>query len=221
METDRTPLPPEDTAASSLTFANWFTTELPEEIRQKFLELDRARAAQETERKASEGTQHATCPAWLVDRVAGDFGNGRACWVCYSAFTYANRRMPRLRACFYCLAYDRNQASKLGLRMLLPLMDWHAQPVLSGARVPDNPVFRSWLADVWSQVSVLERWRIDGIRAGIALLNLGEQPTVQDWIAAMRPGNHRSQTCWDAFMAGYHPRLHDVLTRIDRKMHEQ
>ena len=221
METERTPLPPEDTAASSLTFSNWFTTELSEEARQEFLELDRARADHDAERNAAEGKQRATCAPWLLDPAAGDFGSRNACWVCYSALTYANSRLPRFRACFYCLTYDRHQASKLGLRMLLPLMDWHAQPVLSGGKAPADPTFRGWLADVWSQVSALKQWRIDGVRSGIALLGLGDQPTVEDWVAAMRPGPHRSRACWEAFMAGYHPRLYGVLTRIDRMNEER
>lgn len=217
LQGQRPALPPEDSTASSLTYDNWFTLELPEDIREEFRHLDRLIAEREAKERADEPQPSPdSVRPWLVDSLAGDFEGGRACWVCYSALMYSNRRAPKFRACYHCLTHDRNQASKLGLKMLLPLMNWHSQPVLSGSKAPDDPVFRGWLVELWSQVSLLESWRIDGIRAGIALLGLGDQPTIESWVAAMRPGPHRSSACWEAFMAGYHPRLHDVLTRIDR-----
>ena len=215
LATHRQPLTPEDSAASKLTFDNWFTTRLPADLEAEFRRLDDAIEAAKPPPDLPE------VDAVLIDPVLGDVEGGGLCWVCFARGTHVGHRTPRFRACYHCLAYDRWQAGKLGLKMLLPLMDWHAQPVLPGANVPGDPVFRGWLADAWSRLSTLEQWRIDGVRSGIALLGLGDRITADAWVHAMRGGPARSRACWDAYLAGYHQRLHDVLIRIDRTTHDQ
>lgn len=214
MDTPPRALPPDDSRASKLTFSNWFHTRLPADLEAEFRRLDEAITAEEPPPLPKLG-------AVLIDPADGDVQGGGLCWVCFAYRTYIGKRTPRFRACYHCLSYDRWQAGKLGLKMLLPLMDWHAQPALPEATVPSDPVFRGWLADAWSQVSTLERWRIDGVRMGIALLGRDAQLTFADWVRAMHAGPSRSRACWDAYLGGYHPRLHDVLARIDRTMHEQ
>lgn len=213
MDDERPPLPPEDTTASKLSYDNWFTTELPDDIREEFAQLDRVIAEKQPARPEA---REAVLRIGRVDPVTGDFEGGGACWVCYAQYTHIGVGLPAFRACQQCLAYDRHRARALGLVMLLPLMDWHTQPVLRDFDVPNDTVFRSWLDDAWTQLSLLEAWRIDGVRAGIALLGLGDRPTVWEWIDAMHPSPARSRACWEAFMAGHHPRLYDVLNRIDR-----
>jgi len=151
-----------------------------------------------------------------IDAELGDSTRGNLCWVCFAGFTHRVPALPKFYACEYCLAYDREQARLLGFRMLLPLMDWHTQPVEPGRRPPTEPIFRRWLGEMWSQASVLRQWRINGVRAALALLDIKPDRAVSlgEWSEVMRWSPRRSEACWEAFVAGYHPRLHAVLQRV-------
>ena len=151
-----------------------------------------------------------------IDAELGDSTRGNLCWVCFAGFAHRAPALPSFYACEHCLAYDREQARLLGFRMLLPLMDWHTQPVEPGRRPPMEPIFRRWLGEMWSQASMLRQWRINGVRTAIALMDIGPDGAISvgDWSGLMHWGPRRSAACWEAFVAGYHPCLHDVLQRI-------
>ena len=151
-----------------------------------------------------------------IDGELGDSTQGDLCWVCFAGFVYRAPALPKFYACEHCLAYDRQQARLLGFRMLLPLMDWHTQPVQAGRRPPTEPIFRRWLGEVWIRASVLRQWRIDGVRAALVLLDIEPDRAISlgEWSGLMRWSPRRSEACWEAFVAGHHPCLHDVLQRV-------
>jgi hypothetical protein len=151
-----------------------------------------------------------------IDAELGDSTKGNLCWVCFAGFAHRAPALPTFYACVNCLAYDREQARLLGFRMLLPLMDWHTQPVEPGRRPPTEPIFRRWLGEMWSQVSVLRQWRINGVRAAIALMDIEPDRAISvgEWVGLMHWGPRRSAACWEAFVAGHHACLHDVLQRV-------
>lgn len=151
-----------------------------------------------------------------IDPEFGDSTKGNLCWVCFAGFTYRAPALPSFYACEHCLAYDREQARLLGFRILLPLMDWHTQPVESGRRPPTDSTFREWLGEMWSQASVLRQWRINGVRAALALLDIRPDKAISlgEWSEVMRWSPRRSEACWEAFVTGHHGCLHDVLQRV-------
>ena len=151
-----------------------------------------------------------------IDAELGDSTKGNLCWVCFAGFTYRAPALPSFYACEHCLAYDREQARLLGFRMLLPLTDWHTQPVEPGRRPPTDSTFRRWLGEMWSQASVLRQWRINGVRAALALLDIRPDKAISlgEWSEVMRWSPRRSEACWEAFVAGHHGCLHDVLQRV-------
>jgi hypothetical protein len=151
-----------------------------------------------------------------IDAELGDSTKGNLCWVCFAGPAYRVAGLPTFTACEHCLAYDRQQARLLGFRMLLPLMDWHTQPVEPSRRPPTEPIFRRWLGEMWSQVSVLRQWRVDGVRAAFTLLDIEPDRAISlgEWSGLMRWGPRRSEACWEAFVAGHHGCLHDVLQRV-------
>ena len=151
-----------------------------------------------------------------IDAELGDSTKGNLCWVCFAGPAYRVAGLPAFTACEHCLGYDRQQARLLGFRMLLPLMDWHTQPVEPGRRPPTEPIFRRWLGEMWSQVSVLRQWRVDGVRAAFTLLDIESHRAISlgEWSGLMRWSPRRSEACWEAFVAGNHACLHDVLQRV-------
>ena len=69
LQGQRPALPPEDSTASSLTYDNWFTLELPEDIREEFRHLDRLIAEREAKERADEPQPPpVSVRPWLVDR---------------------------------------------------------------------------------------------------------------------------------------------------------
>ena len=151
-----------------------------------------------------------------IDAELGDTTRADLCWVCFAGPAYRAAGLPTFTACEHCLTYDRQQARLLGFRMLLPLMDWHTQPVEPCRRPSTEPIFRWWLGEMWSQVSVLRQWRVDGVRAALALMDVPPSTAISlgDWAELMRWSPRRSQACWEAFVAGHHACLHDVLQRV-------
>ena len=156
-------------------------------------------------------------PPLVVDPLTGHLNRGSLCWVCFAREPLRDRRLPRFLACRTCLIHDRQRASALGLTMLLPLMEYPSQPILPGATPPRDAHLREVLADVWSQASVLNRWRIEGVRLGYALFNVdanigaGVGIGYAEWQEHLSPGRERSQACWSAFVQGYHP---DLMARL-------
>lgn len=156
-------------------------------------------------------------PPLEVDPLTGHLNPGGLCWVCFARQPLRDRRIPRFRACRTCLIHDRQRASALGMTMLLPLMQYPSQPILPGATPPRDAHLRAVLADVWSQLSILDRWRIEGVRLGYALFNVeanigaGVGIEYAEWQERLSPGRERSRACWAAFVQGYPP---DLMARL-------
>lgn len=145
----------------------------------------------------------------LIDPATGHLTGGELCWVCHSARPHRGRRLPRFRACCWCLQFDRQKAETLGLKMLLPLMHWHSQPILPGSRYPTDPNTVRALTDIWSAASLLDDWRRDNVRRDYALLATEQRHEVHlaDWHERFGYGPARSQDRWAHFL-GLHFPLH-------------
>jgi|AACY02.2.fsa_nt_gi hypothetical protein len=197
----------------STDFDTWATTDIAGHIDRL---LDRLPPQPPPEGPARRRPPH-------VSAELGDTDRGDLCWVCYSGPIRTGPTLPRLRACTHCLAYDRHQARLLGFRMLMPLMDWHTQPVEPGRTPPTDPTFRGWLADLWCEVERLQEWRIDGVRAGFTILDLPRDGWVHtwDWMHTMRWGPERSRACWEAYLSGLHPRLFSVVQRVAQRTRQR
>ena len=148
-----------------------------------------------------------------IDPETGHLKGGELCWVCYSTTTYRARLMPSFRACWWCLGYDKRQASKLGLKMLLPLMEWHSQPILPGHRYPADPSVVRVLEGVWGSSQILDEWRHEHVRREFALLADRHTGSVHlaDWYEFLGYGWHRSQERWTHFVDLYFPALRLLL----------
>ena len=149
----------------------------------------------------------------LIDPATGHTVGGRLCSVCFSTQPHSGHLLPTFRACWWCLHYDKKQAAKLGLKMLLPLMDWHCQPVLPGHRFPTSPETRRILQTAWSTASLLEEWRQENVMREYALMIEPGQPPIHlyDWLQRFGYGPHRSQQTWWHFVEVYAPELADLL----------
>ena len=199
---------PPATGPPTVDYDLWSSTEVVQHVENLFDRL----------RQEAQSSPDIRKPRWpWVDPKRGDAVGARLCWVCYEKPTYTGRMLPRFRACFACLCHDRSMAGQLDLKMLLPLMDYPSQPILPGWDPPSDPTSRGWLADVWSQVSLLQRWRIEGIRVSFAVMGVdtSESISVWDWSQRIGGGRARSRACWNAFVSARHPRIRDVLDRIE------
>lgn len=150
---------------------------------------------------------------FLIDPATGHTPRTQLCWVCGTVPVYTGAHLPRLRACRFCLAFDRSRAARLGLGMLLPLFDWPSQPVLNGASFPSSPAVVAALADVWSGVSVLDEWRVSLAQVALSWMNVDPQIGVDlhDWQQQLTVGPSRSQACWRSYVDGHFPALARVL----------
>jgi len=137
----------------------------------------------------------------LIDPQTGRTVGGELCWVCCSTLTHKGRHQPTFRCCYWCLHYDKTQARKLGLKMLLPLMGWHCQPGLPGHRYPTNPQVVQILKGVWNSTELLNDWRLSNVQREYALLQEpGHGIHLHDWIQRFGYGWHRSKHQWWHFV---------------------
>jgi len=146
---------------------------------------------------------------FLVDPATGHTERTQLCWVCGTVPVHSGPRMPTFRACRFCLVHDRKQAARLGLVMLLPLMDWPSQPVLPGCEFPAGPAVREALADAWSGVSRLDAWRVSMAQLAMAWMDVDPELGVDlhQWQQDLTVGPNRSKACWSAYVNGYLPQL--------------
>ena len=150
---------------------------------------------------------------FLVDEATGHTERTQLCWVCAAVPVHRGPRVPTFRGCRFCVVHDRRQAERLGLLMLLPLMDWPSQPVLPGHAFPKDPDVREALADAWSAVSVLDAWRVSVAQLAMAWMDVDPELGVDlfDWQQHLTVGPGRSQACWGAYVDGYLPQLRWAL----------
>lgn len=185
------------------------------QIREDAREIERAWARWST-RKAREpavwGEPHTSGDRlfgrkYYVDVQTGHLGGLDLCWVCYSVPVLAVDGLPDFRACANCLRYDGLWARRIGLEMLLPLMDWPSQPVAWECDLP--AALRSRLIDVWSGVSVLDRWRMSSVRLAAMWMDDPEGIGLDlvSWQGDLGIGRNRSRACFTAFVDGYYPGL--------------
>lgn len=149
----------------------------------------------------------------LIDPETGHLTGGELCWLCYGTRPFRAPRLPKFRACRYCLRRDRIEGQKLGLKMLLPLMGWHCQPILLGSHFPADPHVRKILKDVWSSGPLLEDWRKDNVRREYALLYEPGDPPVHlaEWCQHVGMGDWRSKRAWWDYVNTYFPALKELL----------
>ena len=150
---------------------------------------------------------------FLVDPATGHTERTQLCWVCGTVPVHCGPRVPTFRACRFCLLHDRRQAARLGLVMLLPLMDWPSQPVLPGCEFPADPLVREALADAWSAVSVLDAWRVSFAQLAMNWMDVDPEVGVDlyDWQQRLTVGPNRSNAYWGAYVDGYLPNLRWAL----------
>jgi hypothetical protein len=156
----------------------------------------------------------------LIDQETGHTVGGKLCSVCYSTWPYRGRLLPAFRSCWYCLQYDKYQARKLGLKMLLPLMDWHCQPILPGHNFPSDPETVRILRVAWASAPVLEDWRQENVMREYALMmEPGMMPIhLRDWMNKFGYGWHRSRHTWWHFVSMYLPELADLLRQRENSV---
>ena len=149
----------------------------------------------------------------LIDPHTGHLTGGELCWVCHSARPHRGRLLPKFRACYWCLQFDRRQAAALGLKMLLPLMDWHSQPVLPGSSYPTDQVTVRALRDIWSANTLLDEWRRENVRRDLTLLATSTNPNVHlaDWYRRFGYGPAVSQERWSRFLWLHFPQHMECL----------
>lgn len=167
-------------------------------------------ATAEPERKASINRRW----PYLVDPATGHLNGHDLCWICSSALVHSGPTLPKLRACRWCLAQDRHQAARLGLRHLLPVFDWPAPPVRDRVRADQHDqATRDATTDAWSQVSTLDRWRRDCVALAYEWMEVaaGDVVDLYDWQSRLGVGAHRSFVYWAAYVDGYHPNLRRAL----------
>jgi hypothetical protein len=151
----------------------------------------------------------------LINPETGHTVGGRLCSVCFSTFPHTGRMLPTFRSCWWCLAYDKAQAQKLGLKMLLPLMDWHCQPILPGQRFPTHAGTVELLKAIWSSSALLEDWRYENVKREYALMAEPGNPPIHlyDWMQRFGYGLPRSRKTWWAFADLYFPEIREILKK--------
>jgi hypothetical protein len=170
------------------------------------------RIRQDAIRAAGGGLKAYNSPG-LIDPQTGHTVGGELCSVCFSTLRYRAPLLPRFRCCYWCLHYDKTQARNLGLKMLLPLMDWHCQPILPGHTFPTDPHIRQLLYSVWTAAPLLEEWRQENVaREYTHMLQPGEPPIhIHKWMQHFGYGWHRSKHTWWHFVEVYAPGLAELL----------
>lgn len=166
-----------------------------------------------TEESARQASIDRRWPS-LVNPETGHLNGRDLCWICSSALVHSGPLLPKFRACRWCLAEDRRQASRLGLLHLLPVFDWPAPPIRDRARADRlDLAVREATTDAWSGVSTLEQWRRDSVAMAYAWMNVAKRGVVDllEWQSSLGVGSARSKACWAAFVGGYHPDLHRAL----------
>ena len=147
---------------------------------------------------------------YLIDPIAGDLRGRRLCWICASALAHEGPRLPRFRACRWCLAHDRGKAQRLGLLHLLPVFEWPFAPVRDEATAAQLPAStRSAVGEAWSSVTQLDRWRRESVALSHAYMSADIDGPIDlyDWQQRLTVGSGRSRACWSAYVEGYFPRL--------------
>ena len=158
-------------------------------------------------------SQQASRSPALISPESGHLTGGELCWVCYATTPHRGRRLPKFRACIWCLRIDRRQAARLGLKMLLPLMKWHSQPVLPGGHYPTDKRTIRALTDIWASSKLLDEWRRENVKREYALLveRTQQQVHLADWYRIFGYGPQRSQDRWSHFLYLYFPEHVDHL----------
>lgn len=152
-----------------------------------------------------------------IDPETGTMPAG-LCWVCAaSEVQQATKTTPTFRACSSCLLFDRAMASRLGLVMLLPLMDFAGQPVQAGQTRPTDRATVTALVKAWSEVSVLDAWRASVVRAVLAVQAWpAQEPITVGQLECFMPESRlRSHSAWWAYVDRHQPDLATVLRATD------
>lgn len=151
---------------------------------------------------------------YLVDRESGHLKGYQLCWICVAAPVHTGQFIPAMRACRWCLAEDRHQASRLGLVHLLPVFNWPYPPVRDAAlNARSNRRARAAVAHTWSAVSLLDQWRRDSVQLAYSWMAIGSGQVIDlyDWQLRLTVGANRSRACWAAYVTGYFPELAQAL----------
>lgn len=151
-----------------------------------------------------------------IDHETGTMPRG-LCWVCAGErVELATRTSPTFRACRSCRIYDLKQGQRLGLKMVLPLVEYPTPMVAPGGSFPTDPATVAAVRQVWSQVSVLDAWRSSVVRAVLARQAWpeGERITVDEFAAFLPPLPYRSRMAWWAYVDRHQPLLAEVLDAL-------
>lgn len=151
-----------------------------------------------------------------IDQDTGTMPRG-LCWVCAAErVELATRTTPTFRTCLPCRTYDLLQGHRLGLTMVLPLMEYATQPLLPGASSPSDWATLVALGKAWSQVSVLDAWRASVVRAVLARQAWPEATpiTVDEFRSFMPRAPYRSRIAWWAYVDRHQPELAAVLDAL-------
>jgi hypothetical protein len=206
--TSELPIPDAEPDDDAWDFEQWVIDNRVEHAEALYCRLTHGTPDPEREAQRKARLYH-----WLVKVPSGRIGNTWMCWVCYADRCFTSPRHPNFRACRDCLVYDRSKAANVGLKMLLPLMDWHTQPTYRPGEGPRNLWVRSILADAWTKVSALNEWRVDGcILVGTIVGD--DEIDLLTWRSIVEPSPARSKRCWDSFVQHYHPDLATLLAEV-------
>ena len=173
-------------------------------------------AWREERARAAQAAAAAARAQITIDQEYGVMPAG-LCWVCAAErVETATRTSPTFRACRWCRIYDMQQGHRLGLRKVLPLMEYPLQPVLRGRSFPRDPSVVAALGTVWSQVSVLDSWRASVVRAVLAMQAWPEDvPITLPEFQAFLPSSARgSRMAWWAYVDRRQPALAAVLDAL-------
>lgn len=140
---------------------------------------------------------------------SGELTQGELCWLCVGMPAYRREGRPAFRACIHCLDHDREQASKLGFKMLLPLMEFPFTPRIKNSQVTLGERLIEKVGRLWSEVSILDEWRGYQYRHSLALHHFEDRDfmSVWDWAAYLDFGPERSRNAWRTFVADQHPEI--------------
>lgn len=97
--------------------------------------------------------------------------------------------------------------------MLLPLIEWHNQPILSGSQYASDPAAVRALTDIWSAADLQDEWRRDNLRRAYALLatNIDQEIYLPDRYSRFGYRPARSKERWSHFLWLYFPHHVDTL----------